>query len=65
MAKAAEPVERVQVTIMLDEDVRDTVDMLARAESRSRSRQITVLLREALAARGPARRPVARKREAA
>jgi hypothetical protein len=54
-----------QKTLHIETDLLEIIDELARAENRSRSRQINVLLREAIAARGPARRPATRKREAA
>jgi hypothetical protein len=63
--RRTERVERAQVTIILDADVVATIDRMADEESRSRSRQANVLLREAIEARGPIRRPANRKREAA
>jgi hypothetical protein len=63
--RRAERVERSQISILLEDDLIETINQMADAESRSRSRQISVLLREAIDARGSARRPVTRKREAA
>jgi hypothetical protein len=57
--------EIVQKTLHIETDLLEIIDELARAENRSRSRQINVLLREAVEARGPARRPATRKKEAA
>jgi hypothetical protein len=48
MAAAKRP-ERVQVTFELDGDLFQIVNAMARAEDRSRARQLNVLLRKALA----------------
>jgi hypothetical protein len=57
--------ETSQITLHIETDLLEMIDDLARDENRSRSHQINVVLRKALEARAPARRPVARKREAA